>query len=683
MCNTKLLEAALEYHKRGYFVFAIGGRSDDPTGKKPSKRVGTWRNRTSTTKDIEYWFADPLVTGIGLRLDNLVALDIDTYKGDVEGDFCKDAGCVSSGRGKTSIWKLPGDLVVKTNDKLSNCEIKTGSGAYILIPPSWHVAKKAPYEWLVGDGPWDAVELTPPLIRLITKGGGSPDATSRHAQLIQCAMVLRKEGKNEEEILLGLEAYNVSLAEPKDEDDNELAEIATWAYKNVSNITISHLTLRKEFVRMYKGVLLYVTDTGHGCWRAWNGHYWEEYGVGQFKGLILRCVDHMRELARTDQYKPHWANSLAQWAPGETALHTKALVFDKLKDHLNCKNVTWTPHGTHEPRQEDYITRYVNVNYIPDRLVNLENSKWGKFLRDTCTSGGVVDSQLLDYLQLTVGYSVYGSNELQVVFFVYGPPNTGKSTFLEAIRSVLGDYAHTMASNAILKSKFQQQNTPDVAALEGKRLVVSSEIKKDIALDEELFKCLTGNEQISATAKYKAPKEIVVEAKFWIAGNDLPSFDYEDDAVKKRIKVVPFINTVPPSGVDLTLRDTFYTDEFEREIILAWMLEGAQKYSELQQLEEPECVQRATQTYFEKQDDLGSALLECTNKCTSTYVVLSELFEAITFYLRLNSLPPVSATKLGKKLKARGYRKGTEQVKGKQVRVWYGLQLKEDYKVIV
>ncbi len=645
-----LLETALKYHKRGFHILPI-------TGKRSARCCGAWGELNETESDIQRWFNDTLVTGIGLRLPGLVAIDIDTYNGQKVGSLLDGAGAVLAGRGVTSVWKLPRGLKLKTNDKKSDCEIKVGLGSYVLVPPSIHPVTGKVYEWQEGTGPWDAVELPPAMVaRLKTMRGGP--ASSRHVQLQQLAVEFRKSGKNEAEILKGLES---SLCDMPDKarviPHTELESLAKWAFEKVNNIKVSQLALRKAFIKLYKSRLYWITDVGRECWMAWNDHYWEEYGKGHIRSLALKCVNFVREVTGESKYSTNWTDCLLRDAIGETDFHIREGVFDMKPKYLNCKNVTWGPNGTHEQRAGDYIRYIVDVNYIPKRIENLPDSKWGQFLRDTCTSGGALDTDLLAWLQLAVGYSIFGTNKEQVLFFVHGLPNTGKSTFLEAIRSVLGDYATVIRTQALLKQRWGQVNTPDIAAIVGKRFVVGAEFPKQGKLDEAQLKNLTGNEEICAMAKYKGPITFIPEAKFWFSMNDLPAFSYDDPGVKKRIRVVPFENVVPPGKLDVGLREFFRFDEFEREIILAWIIEGAQRYLECEQLIEPECVASATNAYFEKQDDLGVCLQECFDFETALQVTARDAVECVKLYTHVNQLIPLSATVIGRRLKEMGIEK--------------------------
>lgn len=83
------------------------------------------------------------------------------------------------------------------------------------------------------------------------------------------------------------------------------------------------------------------------------------------------------------------------------------------------------------------------VEYKPDA----SSEVWDNFIKDV--TGG--DEGLARFIQKAVGYSFTGGTSEDVLFFVYGQTATGKSTFLEAIKSILRDYAKTTDFEAFLK----------------------------------------------------------------------------------------------------------------------------------------------------------------------------------------------------------------------------------------
>jgi putative DNA primase/helicase len=75
------------------------------------------------------------------------------------------------------------------------------------------------------------------------------------------------------------------------------------------------------------------------------------------------------------------------------------------------------------------------VTYDP----NADCPKWKAFLQRIFNN----NERLIRFVQRAVGYSLTGSTREQCLFFLYGTGANGKSTFLEVVRALLGDYAVT------------------------------------------------------------------------------------------------------------------------------------------------------------------------------------------------------------------------------------------------
>src|SRR5260370_30996784 len=60
------------------------------------------------------------------------------------------------------------------------------------------------------------------------------------------------------------------------------------------------------------------------------------------------------------------------------------------------------------------------------------------------------DAQLIDYLQKVIGYSLTGIVTEKALFVLHGGGYNGKTTLLEAVRSVMGDYAGVIDIDALI-----------------------------------------------------------------------------------------------------------------------------------------------------------------------------------------------------------------------------------------
>ena len=121
--------------------------------------------------------------------------------------------------------------------------------------------------------------------------------------------------------------------------------------------------------------------------------------------------------------------------------------FDKNKGLLNLRNGILNlarrelvPHD-----RARYITRMAQVDYDPAAKAPV----WEAFIQSV--TGG--DAQLAEYLQVMVGYCLCGSTREQCMFFLYGDGANGKSTFLETLAKMLGDYCMNAQADTIASTR--------------------------------------------------------------------------------------------------------------------------------------------------------------------------------------------------------------------------------------
>ena len=228
--------------------------------------------------------------------------------------------------------------------------------------------------------------------------------------------------------------------------------------------------------------------------------------------------------------------SLAESEP-DIPVEPKCLDADPML--LNCDNGTVDLHTgkLREHRRQDLITKLALVIYDLDARSDL----WDEFLSEA--TGG--DDALVIFLQRAAGYSLTGDTSEEVLFFIHGPQAAGKSTFVEAIKTVLGGYATTADFEAFLSRREVGGPRNDIARLAGSRFVASIEVDEGKKLAEGLVKMLTGGDTVTARKLYQEAFEFRPTFKLWLAANHTPRVREDDEAMWRRILTVPFIHTVP------------------------------------------------------------------------------------------------------------------------------------------
>jgi len=360
------------------------------------------------------------------------------------------------------------------------------------------------------------------------------------------------------------------------------------------------------------------------AWLAWNGQRWTRDEMDRARAEIRELLhDIACDLITRDGRAQKLARSIESAARLRSVM-TVMEVDQQVAVPMSALDADpWllnTPDGvvdlrTGLLRPHDSALLLTKVTRVsPDRTADCV--RWKQFLHEA--TGGNPD--LVAYLQRIAGYCLTGVTDEHAVVFVYGPGGNGKSVFLNTLNYVLGEYATTAPMSTFMASRNERHPT-EVAALHGARLVSASETSDGGRWNEERLKNLSGGDSVTARFLYKDFFTFLPQFKLLLIGNRKPSLDTVDDAMRRRLQLVPF--TVKPQHPDPHLIDKLRA---EGSAILAWMVDGALAWQALR-LAPPEVVREATKEYFEDQDVLGRWLAEeCEEGSPDVWTSTKDLF---------------------------------------------------------
>ena len=196
----------------------------------------------------------------------------------------------------------------------------------------------------------------------------------------------------------------------------------------------------------------------------------------------------------------------------------------------------------------DMITKLASADYDPEAKAPL----FFGFMRRVLNG----NSTLFRYLQRAVGYSLTGITTEQVFFYVRGRQKNGKSTFINLIRDMLGDYAMHTPTETLMTKTYDNNIPNDLARLNGARMVTAIETAPGRQLDEAKIKAMTGGDPITARFMRAEWFTFTPGFKLWLVANDDPRVRSTDAALWRRIRVIPFDVVIPEDQQDQKLAET-------------------------------------------------------------------------------------------------------------------------------
>lgn len=365
---------------------------------------------------------------------------------------------------------------------------------------------------------------------------------------------------------------------------------------------------------------------------------------------------------------------------------------DNLKNEYDDKgnDIGQTP-NFREAHPDDLILLNTDVEFKRyDKCGRIARQIWENYL-DTFIKVGNGGEEFLKTVQMCLGYGILGTNPERALLMIKGPSSTGKSTILNAIRAALGDYAMTANMSMYQSHKLN----PVLARALSKRIVMTSELSDDDNFSAAVLKNITGNEVIAA--ELKGSNAIVERTPAFIpliATNSAPNIKGADEALQRRLIVLPFDNAVEHSG-----EDVFASQRIEnmcQEAILSWLVDGYIMWKNEGQLprSQPKVLAAVHDTmaefdhllsfvdekiikskqYFGKEtvsvSDLGREWVVSGNHLYDNYKKWCER-------IGIDKRDILDMNKFGRRLKAVNFVQKQIKIDGKNMRRWCGIKIND------
>lgn len=481
----------------------------------------------------------------------------------------------------------------------------------------------------------------------------------------------------------------LELGHTKEELEKIVTSVPEWNGETESNdvdilqFNFSDVGNAERLISVYGKDMRF--SPNRGKWLIWSGKHWRIDGDGQAERMAQKIVKMIqaagdeinieddpdkeyKKMIKTFVLKSEGDGRIKAMLNQAKVLHGVPIgTGDTDKDIylMNFRN------GTLDLRtgklkahdRKDNITKLVNMDFVP----GADCPNWESFL-DKIFLG---DKELIEYIQKTVGYSLTGAITEQCFYMLYGNGANGKSTFLKAIEDIMGDYSDSLKGSSLMVKRNDDGARGDLAKLQGKRFVTSSELNEGQTFDESLIKALTGGDTIPVRYLYGEEFPLKPEFKLWIGTNEKPKVKGTNLGIWRRVRLIPFLHTFK----DEEKNENFYEECLQPELpgILNWAVEGC-----IQWLEEgisiPDKVKAAVEDYRGEMDTIEHFLTDCCIAGEEYSAKITDMYDAYCKWCSDNREHELSNIKFSKKLKEKGY----EQSRTSYSRTWTGIGLIEE-----
>jgi putative DNA primase/helicase len=431
-----------------------------------------------------------------------------------------------------------------------------------------------------------------------------------------------------------LAALQVSATAPKDSEEN----------------------LALEFARQHKDDLRYVHELRKWMW--WSGRRWTEDKTGIVAGFCREICRNAALSARGSNSDPRIPRRLASAATVEAVERLARADCRLVATAKQWDEDPWllnTPDGTinlktgemRAHREDDYLTKMTAVSPAGDCPL------WKRVL-DRCMAG---DIELQRYMARFLGYSLTGLTTEQLMSFWFGTGANGKTVLLETVSKILGDYAQVAPMELFTASNWDRHPT-ELALLQGARLVRASETEVGRVLAEAKIKLLTGGDEIPARKMRQDFFTFIPQFKVIMAGNHKPTIKTVDEAMKRRVSLIPFLVTIPREERDPNL---FTKLKAEWPGILKWKIDGCLEWQSIG-LSPPKVVTDATADYLDDEDTLNAWTAECCRTEPDCREKSSELYASFKRFAEAAGEDAGSNKAFSARLETHGFKKKRSNV---------------------
>ena len=274
------------------------------------------------------------------------------------------------------------------------------------------------------------------------------------------------------------------------------------------------------------------------------------------------------------------------------------------------------------------------------------------------------DSEIRALLEEVLGYVMYRRNELRKSFILIGDKANGKSTFLDMIKTMLGDENIAALDLKELSDKFK------TAEAVGKLAILGDDIGDEFIPNPSIFKKLVSGDRINVERKGKDPFDFNNYSKLLFSANNIPRIKDKSGAVIDRLIIVPFKATFSPEDPDFDPNIKYKLRSRESvEYMIRIGLEGLHRVLEHNKFTVSESVQAELKEYEESNNPL-LLYLESEDPHLQDQPT-SKIYREYSLFCGENGFQPISNIEFSKQIRKRMQMDiVSRKIRGKKYRVF-------------
>lgn len=307
--------------------------------------------------------------------------------------------------------------------------------------------------------------------------------------------------------------------------------------------------------------------------------------------------------------------------------------------------------------RDKIIVNKINWDYDPDVYSEICDKTLDKL---SCN-----DPQIRMLLEEVIGYTFYRRNELRKAFILIGDKANGKSTYLDMIKTLLGDENTCALDLNELGDRFK------TAEMFGKLANIGDDIGDEFIPNPAIFKKLTSGDRLNAERKGQDPFDFNSYAKLLFSANNIPRIKDKSGAVLDRLIIIPFNATfsVNDPDYDPYIKYKLRSDESMKYLIKVG-IEGLKRVLKNRKFTVCKKVQKQIEEYEEQNNPIMLFFKEL-DETDVTNEPTKEVYQKYQEFCIVNSFQPMSNIEFSKQIKKRfDLEIADKKIDGKKYRIF-------------